>query len=261
MRTRVGLAQVSHPADGDVVGLVGRMAAEAAEGGVELLCFPEGLMAPWDSRAGRYAVPPEPLDGPYCRQVDAIAAARGLWVLYYVNEERPGGKPYNTAVLTGPDGHRRLAYRKTHLFDVGDKCESGHLSAGCELAAPVVAPFATIGVATCYELRFPEVARRLALAGCDLIVFPAAWVSGPVKAEQWETLLRARAIENEAFVLGVCRPDDGCIGRSRVVAPDGTVLAAAGEADGLLACDVDMDQVRAARELIPVFSHRRPELY
>ncbi|MGI6229946.1 MAG: nitrilase-related carbon-nitrogen hydrolase [Tractidigestivibacter sp.] len=261
MQVKVALAQVSHPADGNVIGLVERTAEQAAKQGVKLLCFPEGLMAPWDPALGCYAVPPEPLYGPYCKKIDEAAATNGLWLLYYLNEARPDGNPYNTAVLTGPDGARRLAYRKTHLFDVGDIRESHRLSAGDAPSAPVKTPFATIGIATCYELRFPEIARQLALAGCDLLIYPAAWVAGPHKADQWETLLKARAIENEAFVLGVCRPDSGCIGNSRVVAPDGTVLAAAGSGEELLACDLDMDQVATIRSNVPVFVHRRPELY
>ena len=145
------------------------------------------------------------------------------------------------------------------------------MAAGDALFAPVQAPFATLGLGICYDLRFPEVARAAACTGCNLMVYPSAWVAGPGKRRQWETLLKARAIENDMFVVGVCRADEGYIGSSMVVAPDGTVVAQAegvlddnpkaGCEEQLLVCKINMNACERAKAAIPVLEHRRPELY
>jgi predicted amidohydrolase len=111
----------------------------------------------------------------------------------------------------------------------------------------------------CYDLRFPEVARTLALAGSGLLLFPAAWHDGPNKPLHWKTLLRARAIENECFVAGICDAGTRYVGTSHVFDPLGNELV--GGSDDLFTCDIDLDAVRSARYAMPVFSHRRPELY
>lgn len=259
----LGLAQVAHPADGDVIGQVRRYAQQAAERGVDLLVFPESLMGPWDAQARRYAHEPEPLDGPFCRAIDAIAAESGLWVVYTTEEANPADpvRPYNTAVIAGPDGKQRASYRKTHLYDAIGERESDRMTAGDTPNPVVETPFCRLGVAICYDLRFPEVARRLALAGAELVVYPSAWVAGPHKVEQWRTLVAARAIENECFVAGLSRTGGGRCGNSLVVDPLGVTLVTAGEEERLLTCDIEASEVARAREAMPVLEHRRPDLY
>lgn len=259
----LGLAQVAHPSDGNVLAQVRDYASQAASQGCDLVVFPESLMGPWDARARRYAHEPEPLDGPFCHAIDSMAEKLGIWVIYTTEETNPDdpARPYNTAVVTDSFGRRRASYRKTHLYDAIGERESDRMAPGA-LPAPVVeAPFCRLGVAICYDLRFPEVARRLALEGAEAIVYPSAWVAGPRKVEQWRTLLAARAIENECFVAGLSRTGGGRCGNSLVAGPLGETLAAAGEDACLLTCEVDTDRVRAAREAMPVFDHRRPELY
>ena len=262
MPLTLALAQCAHPSDGDVVGLVRSWARDAKARGAQLLVFPECLMTPFESTPDQFAAAAEPLDGPFTCAVDAVARELGLWLAYTVNEHNPrGGRPFNTLVLTDGDGARRAAYRKVHLFDVGKFRESDKMSPGDALPKPVPTPFGAVGLGICYDLRFPELARAQALAGCELMLYPAAWVDGPGKREQWRTLLQARAIENGMFVAGLCRAGSLYVGSSLVVGPRGEVVASAGEGEELLCCTVDLDEVAAARAAVPSLSHRRVDLY
>lgn len=259
----IGIAQVAHPADGDVLAQVRECVSRAVASGCSLVAFPESLMGPWDARSQSYAHEPEPLDGPFCQAIDAIAAELGVWLVYTTQETNPADppRPYNTAVVTDSAGRRRAAYRKTHLYDAIGERESGRMTPGGVPPAVVEAPFCRLGVGICYDLRFPEFSRRLALEGAQLMLFPAAWVDGPRKTEQWRTLLAARAVENECFVAGVGRTGDGRCGNSLVAGPLGEVLAEAGREERLLTCEIDLTRLTAVREAMPVFAHRRPELY
>ena len=261
MKYKLALAQTRHPADGDVVALVEQQARAAVECGAALIVFPESLMSPFEAERDDFLRASEPLDGAFSRAVDAIAEKHGLWIAYTMNEANPGGLPFNTAILTDDKGVRRRAHRKIHLFDSATTCESERMAAGDALAEPVDTPFARIGLGICYDLRFPEVARAAAVDGCTLMVFPAAWVDGPGKLAQWHQLLCARALENEMFVAGVCRCDEGYVGGSAVFGPDGVVRAMAGSEDELLVCELDTDDIENMRKAIPVLEHRREDLY
>ena len=261
MEFTVAIAQTCHPADGDVVALVERFAREAKAAGADLLVFPESLMSRYEAEFGDFLAQSEPVGGPFAQAIDAIAAKNGLWIVYTMNELNPDGLPYNTSIVTDDAGVRRGFYRKVHLFDSATTHESERMAASDALFSPIDTPFGKLGMAICYDLRFPEVARAAALEGCDIMVYPAAWVAGPGKVVQWETLLRARAIENEMFVVGACRADEGYVGHSLVAGPDGVVHANGGEGEELLVAQLDtadLDRVRAA---IPVMEHRRPEAY
>lgn len=258
----IGLAQTKHPEDGDVVALVERFAAAAAERGVQLLVFPESLMSRYEQDAGAFVREAEPVDGPFASAVDRIAARYGIWIVYTLNELNPsGGKPFNTAIVVDEAGEKRGIYRKIHLFDTDFVQESSRMSAGDALFEPIDTPFGKLGLAICYDLRFPEQARAAALAGCDIMVYPAAWVAGNTKAEQWRTLLAARAIENEMFVAGVSRADDGYIGQSAVANPYGILIASGGPDEELVTCTIDVAMRKGVYERMPVFDHRRTDAY
>ena len=262
MKVTIAIAQSCHPADGNVIALVERYAAEAQAKGADLLVFPESLMSRYEAEIGDFLAESEPLDGPFTRAVDTIAARFGVWIVYTMNERNnSGGLPFNTAVVTDSDGCRRGFYRKVHLFDSATTTESERMAASDELFSPIDTPFGRLGLAICYDLRFPEVARAAALHGCDIMVYPAAWVDGPGKAHQWETLLAARAIESEFFVVGACRADKGYVGNSVIIGPDGAVHARGGAEECLLCATVDTDDLAKVRAAIPVFDHRRPEVY
>lgn len=260
---RLAIAQSGYPLDGNVLPQVESFVERAASKGAQLVAFPENLMHPRELSANELARLAEPLDGPFARGVCSIARKYGMWVAFTMNELNPSGSigqpPYNTTALSNADGEICGAYRKCHLYDAHGVYESERLSPGDELCKPVRTPFCTVGMGICYDLRFPEVARVLSLGGCDLLLFPAAWHDGPNKLLHWKTLLRARAIENECFVAGVCHEGSRYVGESFVFDPTGNELI--GGNDEILVCDIDIDAVRAARDAMPVFSHRRPELY
>ena len=269
MGFRLGLAQCCHPENGNVVGMVEAWACRAEAEGVELLVFPESLMTPFDASPEEFATAAEPLDGPFCTAVNEIAAKYGLWMVYTANELNANGKPpFNTAVVVDEAGTQRAVYRKVHLFDTNFIKESAKVSAGSELICAVEAPFGTFGVCICYDLRFPEQARALAVAGCQLIVYPAAWVDGTHKVNQWRTLLAARAVENEVFVAGLSRCDRAFgagrrnyAGHSCVFSPLGEELASAELEQELLIADIDFGAVASARAAMPILEHRRVDLY
>ena len=300
MTFTIALAQCDRPGDGDVVASVRRWAQRAAEAQADLLVFPEALMTPFEGSVERYAAQAQPVDGPFARAVDAIAAETGLWIVYAMNERNAnpasdtglegadagsspggvktsgnacegaaaenaegasGGLPFNTAIITDANGVQRARYRKVHLFDAQGERESGRMAAGDELMRPVSAPFATIGLGICYDLRFPEVATAAALQGAQLMLYPAAWVAGPRKVAQWETLLAARAIENGMFVAGAGAVYPGRAGHSCVFGPDGTRLATSDDREQLVTCAIDLADIDRVRTATPSLQHRRPECY
>ena len=258
----LALAQCTHPADGNVIELVDAWAHRAKERGAAMLVFPESLMTPFELSVEEFKAAAQPLDGPFARACSRIAREQGLWMIFTMNELNPGGgAPFNTAVVVDDQGMQRATYRKAHLFDVGAYRESDKMSAGDRIFATVQTPFCRLGLGICYDLRFPELARKQALAGCELLVYPAAWVGGSGKVDQWQTLLRARAIENGIVVAGLSRTGGTYIGHSLVAGPTGEVLAVAGGGEELLLCSIDTDVVCETQEAMPSLRHRRSELY
>ena len=219
-------------------------------------------MTPFEKTPDDFAASAQPLEGPFAQAMRQMAREFGLWVVFTMNEENSkGGAPYNTAVVVDDQGRLVNRYRKTHLYIAHGLDESQKMSFGKELFPPVETPFCTLGLGICYDLRFPEMARVAALAGADLLVFPTAWVKGPHKLNHWRTLLAARAIENELFVAGCCRPDSNYVGHSLVADPLGNIIAEAGEGSELLVVEIDRDKVVSARDAMPCLEHRRPTLY
>lgn len=178
-------------------------------------------------------------------------------------------KSYNTSVLINPDGKIIAKYRKIHLYDAYiegrvDFRESDTIYPGEEIVA-VETDFGTVGLTICYDLRFPELFRSLALKGAKIIFVPAAFPFYTGSAH-WETLIRARAIENQCFLIaaaqiGPSKPNNLCFGHSMIVDPWGTVLARAAEGEGIVMADIDLNRIEEVRQYIPCFSHRTPSIY
>ena len=260
MSYAIGLAQTGYPADGDVLAQARAVARRASERNVSMLVFPENLMCPRELTTEELLKISEPLSGPFATEMCSIARQQGLWIVFTMSEAKPvDGLPFNTAAVANPDGKLVATYQKCHLYDAHTVRESDRMTAGPTLCPPIQTPFCTLGLGICYDLRFPEVARSLALGGCDLVAFPAAWHDGPNKELHWQTLLRSRAIENEVFVAGVCHGASRYVRTSYVFDPLGNTLASG--SDDLLVCDIDSQALRSAREAMPSFEHRRPGLY
>src|SRR3954447_16857203 len=222
----------------------------------DLVVLPEAFARDFGEPGSDLTPYAEPLDGPFATALGNLATAHQTAVLAGMFERSAAaGKPYNTLVLAEPG--RQTTYRKIHLYDSFGYRESDRLSAGP--ARPVTASIGEfrVGLMTCYDLRFPELARALSAEGVDVLVLPAAWVAGPGKVEQWQTLLRARAIENVCWVVAAAQPGPRYCGHSMVVSPTGEVVVEAGEGDQMLGATLDLRAVDEARARNPSLANRR----
>ena len=164
------------------------------------------------------------------------------------------GRPFNTLLVRG---RSRASYRKIHLYDSFGYRESDRLSPGPLEPVTVDVGGVTVGLMTCYDLRFPEMARALVDAGAELLVVPAAWVAGDRKVDHWRTLLRARAIENTVHVAAAAQPAPRYSGHSMVVDPLGDVLAEAGDGPEVVRAVVSCERLLEARRTNPSLTNRR----
>lgn len=240
---------------------------EAAERGARFVCLPENF-AYMRREGGRFPCAQGP-DGEIVGAIRDWAKSHGIWLLGGTFPEAiPGdGRVYNTSVLCGPDGREVARYRKIHLFDVvlgPDEAdayrESTHFAPG---ARTVVAEtdFGGVGLSICYDLRFPELYAALVAGGARWIVVPSAFTRETGR-DHWEVLLRARAIECQAYVLAPAQcgqhgPDRASYGRSLVIDPWGLVIARAGDAPKVLVADCPEAEIDRVRRAIPVSAHRR----
>jgi predicted amidohydrolase len=245
-----------------------RLVAEAASAGAELVVLPEkwNLLGEADVlRAGA-----ESLDGPTIRAASEWAARHGIELVAGSIAERADGEErlFNTSVLLGRDGGVAATYRKIHMFDVDvggvTYRESAHEQPGDEIVTAAVAG-AELGLTVCYDLRFPELYRILAVRGARVITVPSAFTMATGR-DHWEVLLRARAIENQAFVVapnqvGEAPPHYSSYGRSAIVDPWGIVLAEAPDRECFIAAELDLSAQERIREQLPSLANRRPEAY
>jgi deaminated glutathione amidase len=211
----------------------------------------------------------EPIDGPTFARVGSWAAKHRVWLLGGTLPEKSpkGDLAYNTAALWTPRGELFAAYRKIHLFDIalGEGAthkESASVAPGDH---PVLAltPLGAIGLSVCYDLRFPLLYRALVHRGAQILVVPAAFTV-PTGRDHWEVLLRARAIENQCFVLaagqfGANTETRRTFGRSMIIDPWGTVLAVAPDRPGVAIAEIDLERQKQLRASLPCLDHERPQ--
>ena len=172
------------------------------------------------------------------------------------------GKVWNVFV-TLKGGEIVSQYIKLHLYDAFSMQESINVTPGDEVPPLVEIGGLKFGLMTCYDVRFPELGRRLAADGADVLVLPAAWVKGPMKERHWELLVTARALENTCWMIAVGECGERNIGQSMVVDLLGVVTACAGEAPALIVADIDAARIAHARRVLPALANRRfgrPEL-
>jgi len=229
------------------------------ESGASLVVLPEATMTdfgPTDLDLSRFA---EPLDGPFVDLLARHARRLGSTVVAGTFEPGPdaGAHPFNTLVVVGPDGSLTATYRKIHLYDSFGYRESDRLTAGDIAPVTVDVDGRRLGLMTCYDLRFPELARLLVDVGADTLVVPAAWVAGEGKLHHWRTLLTARAIENTVHVVAAAQGGRRYTGHSLVLSPDGTIVVEAGEGDETLAAALDPDEPGRTRATNPSLANRR----
>ena len=223
---------------------------------VDLVVVPEAFARDFGEPGSDLAPYAEELDGPFATRLAELSEKTGsAWLGGMFERSEDPERPLNTLVLA--DGDRFAHYRKIHLYDSFGFHESGQVFAGPLEPQVVDVRGFPVGLMTCYDLRFPELARALAVAGAEMIVVPAAWVAGERKVEHWRTLLRARAIENTVWVVGVGQPAPRYTGHSMVVAPDGDVVVEAGDAPEVLDAVLDRGRVGDVRRTNPSLANRR----
>ena len=267
---RVGAVQLNSTDDAERnLATADRLVRQAAAAGAEVVVLPEK----WSvlGTPEQMMVAAEPLDGRFISWACEAARELGIDLVAGSIVERVEGreKTANTSVHVGPDGEIRAIYRKMHMFDVevdGDiYAESANEDAGDEVVLSDLADGSRLGMSICYDVRFPELYRMLAVDGAEVVTVPAAFTLATTR-DHWEVLLRARAIENQCFVIapnqiGAHPPGPRCGGRSMIIDPWGLVLALAPDLETTVVADLDFEVLQQVRRRIPALTHRRPEAY
>ena len=259
----VSLAQTVISQDPQVnLKTAGRLLYQAAAHEADLIVFPEMFMALPQGENSLTAVA-EPIDGPFVSELSAMAVEYGIAILcgLWQTTQDPANRVANVVIALGPDGALLARYAKIHLFDALNVCESERMLAG-ETPPPLFTlKGVQLGIAICYDLRFPELFRSLALRGADAVIVPSAWYAGPMKEEHWLTLLQARAIENTLYVCGanLCGPNFA--GRTTIFDPFGVVLAGSGEEEALVTAGLSLARLKEVRAKLPALYHTRMHLF
>lgn len=240
------------------VALIGRSVAEEAK----LLVLPESIIAADMNDPGITVRTAQPLDGPFVTGLVAALAGTELTVICCVATPAEQQMTHNCQIAINASGVI-ACYCKLHLYDAFNMKESDTYLCGAELPPILEIGNLRVGLMTCYDVRFPELARALAVRGADLLTCPAAWVRGPGKEWHWQVMVTARALENTCYVaaVGECGPRN--IGCSMLVDPLGVAVARTGSEPDLLFAEVDPERIRATRKILPVLANRRfrdPEL-
>ncbi len=230
---------------------------EAARRGSDVIVFPEmwNTGYDWDNVFELALQQSEIVEA-----VAGLAKEHKIWINGSMLAENEAGKPANTSILFDPNGESAGVYRKVHLFGVMD--EDKYLASGEQLTT-VETPWGQNGMSICYDLRFNEMFRTYALSGVNMVYVPAEWPHP--RLAHWQTLTRARAIENQMFIVAVNAAGStgkyNFVGHSAIIDPWGDAIVEAGEVEVLLTATIETDMVTQVREKIPVFNDRRPDLY
>jgi len=246
-----------------------RLLEQAAKAGADLAVLPEYLDYLGTDEGALEAA--EPVPGPFVENLAARARTLGLWVLAGSVHARSaaGERHRNASLLLDRQGCIAARYDKLHLFDIGLAGQPSYRESatvgGGERVVTAEIDGALAGLSICYDLRFPELYRLHALAGAQMLLVPAAFTQHTGRAH-WELLLRARAVENQCFVIGAGQvgesvPGKACHGHSMVVDPWGTVLGCRPEGTGIVVADLDFEALRRIRTELPALANRRGDVY
>lgn len=265
---KIGLCQMKGSFDKkESMAAAERYIREAAANGAQIISLPEMWNCPYSNDYFReYA---EPADGPTVGFMSALAAELGIYLVGGSIPELDEDKVYNTSFIFDRDGKLIGRHRKVHLFDIDVEggirfMESDTLTAGEDMTV-IDTEFCKVGVAICYDVRFPEWFRKMALAGAKLIILPAAFnmTTGPA---HWDLTMRARALDNQVYFAAnsPARDEEApyqAYGNSCIAGPWGDFIAHTDEKEGIIYGDIDLERVEAVRQQLPLLKHRRGNLY
>ncbi|MFJ5454189.1 deaminated glutathione amidase [Pectobacterium jejuense] len=255
MKVALGQFVVDREWQQNATTITGLMSA-AQQNGADLLVLPEGVLARDITNPNMVLTAAQPLDGPFISHLLEASKGNNLTTMLCVHIPNGEGKVWNT-LLALRNGVIVAQYRKLHLYDAFSVQESENVLAGEEVPPLLSIAGLNVGLMTCYDIRFPELARRLVLDGADVLVLPSAWIKGPLKEAHWELLVRARALENTTYLVAVGECGVKNIGNSMVVDPLGVVVVQAPETPALIYADIDLERLAYARQILPVLANRR----
>jgi len=263
--SKIAIAQTQSSTDkSENLKRAGKLIREAKERTAELIAFPEFLMAfsPASQTAAKLTQVAEPTDGRFISSLRETAKASAIAVVATIYETCPEpNRVFDTAVFIDPRGNVASVYRKLHLYDAFGFKESDKFYPGEDIAPLVDSGKCRFGMMICYDLRFPEMARMLTLAGANVLVAPSGWVQGDLKLEHWQTMVRARSLENGCYVIAPAQVGNIYIGHSMVVDPLGRTLVDLGEKEDMAVVDLDGNLIRETREKLPLLANRRTDVY
>lgn len=262
---KIAIAQITSSTDKQnnlttALGLV----KEAKSKGAELVAFPEFLMAfsPASQSAEELTQVAESVDGAFITVLCDAVRTIGIAVIAPIYETSPvTHRVFDTSVWIDAKGNVASVYRKLHLYDAFGFKESDKFHPGDDIAPVVQSGDSRFGMMICYDLRFPEMARMLALAGANILVAPSGWVQGDLKVEHWRTMIQARALENGCYVIAPNQVGNIYTGHGMAVDPLGRTIADLGDREGLAIVEVEVNLVNETREKLPLLQNRRTDVY
>lgn len=238
------------------------LAGEAAARGANVVIFPEASMYAVNASAEALTAVAQEYSELFRSRLREIAGNHRIHIVAGAFVPGPGPRPYNRLLIVGPDGAEQPGYDKVHLYDAfswreSDKVEPGPVTGdGSELRTVRLGAF-TFGLMNCYDLRFPEMARKLVERGANVLVVSSAWIAGPLKEMHWETLLRSRAIENTCYLVASGQSPPASVGLSMIVDPAGLIASTCTGDTGLAIAELSFARLEEVRSILPSLQHRR----
>ena len=262
---RIAIAQItSSTSKQDNLTRARELILDAGGKGARMIAFPEFLMAysPASQSAEELCSLAETVDGTFVKSMQHAARESRIHVVASIYERSTlADRVYDTALWIDSEGAVAALYRKLHLYDAFGFKESDKFTAGDEVMPPLKTDIGEFGLMICYDLRFPELSRLLTLMGAYILVAPSGWVQGEMKVDHWQTMIKARALENGCYVVAPDQVGNIYIGHSMVADPFGRVLVDLGEREGLEILDIDLALLQEVRQKLPLLQNRREDIY
>ena len=238
--------------------------SKASKNKAKLVAFPEFMMFYTNSSQSpkQLAELAETIQGNFISEIAKAAKDNRIQVVgSFYEKSSKKDRVYDTSFVLDQTGKVISTYRKIHLYDALGFRESDKMTSGSKIAKPVKTSIGKIGMMICYDLRFPEMSRSLAVAGSEILVAPSAWVKGDMKEEHWITINKTRAIENGCYVIAPDQVGNIYCGRSVIVDPYGKILIDMKKKQGIAYADIDLKKIKQIRKVLPLLKNRRTDIY
>ena len=238
--------------------------SKAAKEEAVLCAFPEFMMFYTNSSQTpkQLAMLSETIDGNFISSIAHAAKENKIQIVgSFYEKSRKKNRVYDTSFIIDKSGKVISKYRKIHLYDALGFRESDKMVSGSKISKPIKTSIGKMGMMICYDLRFPEMSRALAIAGSEILVAPSAWVKGNMKEEHWLAINKTRAIENGCYVIAPDQVGNIYCGRSIVVDPFGKILLDLKHKQSIGFANIDLDKVKQTRKVLPLLKNRRPDIY